>query len=126
MDEIVKQIAEATGIDPSTAEKALGMMLGFLEKEGDETIVQQVIAKIPGADGLISEHAGNGGGFLGGLMGGGIMGLGQQLMPRSRHGRNHRAGQADHCARPPICRRRTRRPAGRLGSGPGAVCLNLE
>ena len=80
MDEIVKQIAEATGIDPSTAEKALGMMLGFLEKEGDETIVQQVIAKIPGADGLISEHAGNGGGFLGGLMGGGIMGLGQQLM----------------------------------------------
>lgn len=81
MTDIVTQIAEATGIDPAVAEKALGMMLGFLEKEGDEAAVQKVIAAIPGAAGLISEHSGDGGGgFLGGLMGGGIMGLGQQLM----------------------------------------------
>lgn len=81
MKEIVNQIAAATGIDPDVAEKALGMMLGFLEKEGDGDAVQKMIAAIPGAAGLISEHGGDGGGgFLSGLTGGGIMGLGQQLM----------------------------------------------
>jgi hypothetical protein len=81
MSDIVNQIAAATGIDPAVAEKALGMMLGFLEKEGDDAAVKKVIAAIPGAADLISEHSGDGGGgFLSGLMGGGIMGLGQQLM----------------------------------------------
>jgi hypothetical protein len=81
MSEIVNQIAAATGIDPELAEKALGMMLGFLEKDGDDGAVQKMIAAIPGAAELISEHAGDGGGgFLGALTGGGIMGLGQQLM----------------------------------------------
>ena len=81
MKEIVNQIAAATGIDPDLAEKALGMMLGFLEKEGDDGAVQKMIAAIPGAAELISEHSGDGGGgFLSGLAGGGVMGLGQQLM----------------------------------------------
>ncbi|MDB5524201.1 MAG: hypothetical protein JWM58_1964 [Rhizobium sp.] len=80
MSEIVTQIAEATGLDPATAEKAIGMMLGFLEKEGDDGAVRKMIAAIPGAAELTSEHGGDGGGFLGGLIGGGIMGLGQQLM----------------------------------------------
>lgn len=81
MTEIITQIADATGIDPGVAEKALGMMLGFLEKEGDDAAVQRMIAAIPGAAELISAHGGDGsGGFLSGLAGGGIMGLGQQLM----------------------------------------------
>ena len=80
MSEIVAKIAEATGIDTATAEKAIGMMLGFLEKEGDDGAVQKMIAAVPGAAELISEYGGDGGGFLGGLVGGGIMGLGQQLM----------------------------------------------
>ena len=81
MSEIVNQIADATGIDPELAEKALGMMLGFLEKEGDDAAVQKMIAAIPGAAELISEYGGDGGGgFMSGLVGGGIMGLGQKLM----------------------------------------------
>ena len=81
MKEIVNQIATATGIDPDLAEKALGMMLGFLEKEGDDDAVRKMIAAIPGAAQLISEYAGDGsGGYMAGLAGGGIMGLGQQLM----------------------------------------------
>lgn len=81
MKEIVTQIANATGIDPDLAAKALGMMLGFLEKEGDDSAVQKMIAAIPGAAELISEYGGDGtGGFLSGLAGGGVMGLGQQLM----------------------------------------------
>lgn len=81
MKEIVNQIANATGIDPALAEKALGLMLGFLEKEGDDAAVRKMIAAIPGAPELISAYGGDGsGGFLSGLIGGGIMGLGQQLM----------------------------------------------
>jgi hypothetical protein len=81
MKQIVNQIAAATGIDPELAEKALGMMLGFLEKEGDDDAVEKMIAAIPGAGELISQFGSHGGGgFLSGLMGGGIMGLGQQLM----------------------------------------------
>jgi len=80
MNDIIRQISEATGIAPAVAEKALGLMLGFLEKEGEDGPVRTMISKIPGAAELISEHGGTGGGFMAGLMGGGVMGLGQQLM----------------------------------------------
>jgi len=81
MNDIIRQISEATGIQPNVAEKALGMMLGFLEKEGEDGKVHQMLAAIPGAKDLVSQYGGDGaGGFLAGLAGGGIMGLGQQLM----------------------------------------------
>ena len=81
MNDIIRQISEATGIQPNVTEKALGLMLGFLEKEGEDGPVQQMLAAIPGAKDLISQYGGDGsGGFLSGLAGGGIMGLGQQLM----------------------------------------------
>ena len=81
MNDIIRQISEATGIQPNVAEKALGMMLGFLEKEGEDGPVQKMLAAIPGAKDLVSQYGGDGsGGFLAGLAGGGIMGLGQQLM----------------------------------------------
>jgi hypothetical protein len=81
MNDIIRQISEATGIQPNVAEKALGMMLGFLEKEGEDGPVQKMLAAIPGAKDLVSQYGGDGsGGFLSGLAGGGIMGLGQQLM----------------------------------------------
>lgn len=81
MNDIIRQISEATGIQPNVAEKALGMMLGFLEKEGEDGPVQKMLAAIPGAPDLVSQYGGDGsGGFLSGLAGGGIMGLGQQLM----------------------------------------------
>ena len=80
MNDIVRQISEATGIDPSTAEKALGLMLGFLEKEGEDGPVQKMLAAIPGAGDLVSEHGGSGSGGFASLIGGGVMGLGQQLM----------------------------------------------
>jgi len=81
MTELVAQIASATGLDTATAEKAIGMMLGFLEREGDDAAVHKMIASVPGARELVSEWGGEGsGGLLSGLIGGGIMGLGQQLM----------------------------------------------
>jgi hypothetical protein len=81
MTELVAKIAPATGLDTATATKAIGMMLAFLEREGDDTAVHKVIAAVPGARELISEWGGEGsGGLLSGLAGGGIMGLGQRLM----------------------------------------------
>ncbi|MDI7861337.1 hypothetical protein MRS76_05160 [Rhizobiaceae bacterium n13] len=86
MNEIVTQIADRVGIAPDVAEKAVGMMLGFLQREADDGAVAQMIEAIPGGSELVAQFngEGSGGGLLGGLMsaigGGGIMGLGQQLM----------------------------------------------
>ncbi len=87
MSEIVTQVADKVGIAPEQAEKALGMMLGFLQREADDAPVAKMIESIPGAPELVARFNGEGqggGGLLGGLMstigGGGIMGLGQQLM----------------------------------------------
>ena len=84
MNEMVTKIAENVGIEPAVAEKCIGMMLSFLQKEGAEGPVAKMIAAMPGAEDLIANASGGGGGLLGGLMGamggGGVMGLGQQLM----------------------------------------------
>lgn len=83
MNELVTQVADRVGIDPATAEKAIGLMLAFLQKEGDSDAVARMIAAIPGAADLAANASGGGGGMLGGLMsamGGGVMALGQQLM----------------------------------------------
>lgn len=80
MSEIVDQIAAATGLEPAVAEQAMGMMLSFLNKEAEEGAVQKMIAAVPGASELIEKYGNEGGGFLGNLIGGGIMGLGQKLM----------------------------------------------
>ena len=82
MSEIVTRIADNVGISPDLAEKALGMMLGFLQREAADGPVATMIEAIPGAAELVAKYNGEGaggGGLLGGLMsaigGGGIMGL---------------------------------------------------
>ncbi len=85
MNEIVTQIADRVGIEPAVAEKALGMMLAFLQREGDDAAVAKMIEAIPGGSELVAQASGGGSsGLLGSIMsaigGGGIMGLGQQLM----------------------------------------------
>ncbi|WP_018239097.1 DUF2780 domain-containing protein [Ensifer sp. BR816] len=87
MSELVTRVAENVGIDAATAEKAVGMILGFLQREAAEGPVARMIEAIPGATELVAQYNGegsNGGGLLGGLMsaigGGGVMALGQQLM----------------------------------------------
>ena len=91
MEHLIARVATASGIDTAMAEKAIGMILGFLQKEGPAAEVNQLLQAMPGADTLIEQAAGassGGGGLLGGLMGaassmmggGGVMGLGQKLM----------------------------------------------
>jgi hypothetical protein len=78
MDELVEQLAAKAGIDRAVAEKTIGIILGFLRKEGPSDQVQALIDTIPGAESAL-EASGKGAG-LSGLMGGGLMALGSRLM----------------------------------------------
>ena len=78
MDELVDQLAAKAGIDKAVAEKTIGIILGFLRKEGPSDQVQALIDKIAGAESAV-EAAGKGAG-LSALMGGGLMALGSRLM----------------------------------------------
>jgi hypothetical protein len=79
MDELIERLVANVGVDRPTAEKALGIMLDFLAKEGPPDQVQTLLQKMPGADALIAAaREGGGGGFFGGM--GGIMGVGSRMM----------------------------------------------
>jgi hypothetical protein len=82
MEELIGRLIANVGIDKSTAEKAVGIMLDFLKKEGPPDTVQTLLAKLPGAEELIAAHGGEGGMFsMGGIMGVGtkLMGLGLSM-----------------------------------------------
>jgi hypothetical protein len=78
MNELVEQLAAKAGIDKAVAEKAIGIILGFLRKEGPSDKVQALIDRIPGAESAV--EASNKSSGLSGLMGGGLMALGSRLM----------------------------------------------
>jgi hypothetical protein len=83
MEELIARITQQTGLDAATARKAIGLILGYLQAEGPQNEVNQLIAALPGAQEAIDEgKAGGGGGLMGmiGSMGGGVMALGGQLM----------------------------------------------
>jgi hypothetical protein len=75
MDELLDRLVANVGIDRAMAEKAVGIILAFLLKEGPAEKVQALISQMPGADAVL-QAAGNGGGS--GM--GGIMGVGTKLM----------------------------------------------
>jgi hypothetical protein len=88
MDELIKRVASATGLDAATAQKAIALILGFLAKEGPPEDVAALSEAIPGAQAAIdeaeAEEEGGGGGLgsrLMGMMGGGggLMGLAGKL-----------------------------------------------
>jgi hypothetical protein len=83
MDELIARLVADVGIDRAAAEKAVGIILDFLVKEGPADKVQPLIAKLPGAGALLaktdSESSGALGGLTSGLMGG-VMGAGMRMM----------------------------------------------
>jgi hypothetical protein len=76
MDELISRITDSVGIDADTAKKAVGMILGFLQKEGPADKISEMLAAMPGAQDLIDSAPEAGGG----MFGGGVMGLGSALM----------------------------------------------
>lgn len=77
MEELIKRVMAAADIDEDVSKNAIGIILGFLNKEGPDDKMQLIFDALPGAADLVAEREQNsgGGGLLGGLgsmMGGGM------------------------------------------------------
>ncbi len=80
MDELIGRLIADIGIDRAAAERAVGIILDFLVKEGPPDKIQQLLAKLPGAEALAQKAASeNSGGLMSGAMGG-VMGAGMRMM----------------------------------------------
>lgn len=72
MNDLVARLVANVGIDQATAEKCVGIILDFLQKEGPADKVQALIDSLPGGDALLKAEQSSGGLFsMGGLMGAG-------------------------------------------------------
>ena len=72
MDELIGRLVANVGVERTAAEKAVGIILNFLRKEGPADKVQALIDRLPGADAFMQAHQSGGGIFdMGGLMGAG-------------------------------------------------------
>ena len=80
MDELIERLTAKTGVDAAVAEKAIGIILDFLAKEGPTETVQQLVAQMPGADTLLqsAQAESAAAGISGGM--GGLMGAANRLM----------------------------------------------
>lgn len=80
MDELIGRLVAKVGVERTVAEKAVGIILQFLLKEGPADKVRDLIDKLPGAEEAIAaaESDSNSGGMFGGM--GGIMGAGSRMM----------------------------------------------
>jgi hypothetical protein len=79
MDELVSRIASVAGIDEGSARQAVVIILNFMAKNGDNSAVSKILDAIPGARDVVEDDTGGGGGF-GSIMGGGLMGVANELM----------------------------------------------
>jgi hypothetical protein len=75
MDELLDRLVANVGVDRATAEKAVGIILAFLLKEGPSDKVQALINQMPGAEAATQAAQSGGGSGMGG-----IMGVGTRLM----------------------------------------------
>jgi hypothetical protein len=72
MDELIGRLVDTIGVDRAAAEKAVGIILDFLIKEGPADKVHEFLAKLPGAEALALKVAGDDAGGMGGVMGAGM------------------------------------------------------
>jgi hypothetical protein len=82
MDELIAKLMAAAGIGEDAAKKAVGLILGFIEKEAPQLHLDKVVAAFPSIGELISAQASAAdasGGFMGKL-GGMLGGAGGDLM----------------------------------------------
>src|SRR5262245_375865 len=79
MEELIERIVAHVGVERAVAEKAVGIILDFLLKEGPADKVKALIAQMPGADAAAKlAEAGEAGGGMCGM--GGVMAAGTRLM----------------------------------------------
>lgn len=73
MEDLISRITGNVGIDAETAEKSVGMILGFVQREGADGPAAEMVKGIPGGPEAVAKHGAE-------ETSGGVMGLGQQLM----------------------------------------------
>jgi hypothetical protein len=69
MDELLDRLVRKVGVDRRSAEKAVGIILAFLIKEGPSDKVQALINQTPAANAVVQAAANEGGFGMGGIMG---------------------------------------------------------
>ena len=62
MQDLIKKISAATGLETTKAEKAVGIMLGLVAAQGDKPKVDILFRKLPGARELAVIHGNERGG----------------------------------------------------------------
>lgn len=72
MDELIARLVADVGVDRSAAERAVGIILDFLVKEGPADKVQPLMAKLPGAEALRAKTGSESSGLMSGVMGAGM------------------------------------------------------
>jgi hypothetical protein len=77
MEELVGRLVAKVGVERGAAEKAVGIILDFLRKEGPPEKAQALIDRLPGAEALLAKQSEDGGGMF---SMGGIMGAGTKMM----------------------------------------------
>jgi hypothetical protein len=78
MDELIGRLVANVGVDRVVAEKAVGVILQFLLKEGPADKVRTLIDKLPGADAAMEAAPPDT--SSGGIFGGGVMAAGSRMM----------------------------------------------
>ncbi len=78
MDELIGRLVANVGVDRTAAEKAVGIILQFLLKEGPASQVQTLIDKLPGAAAAMAAAPPDS--SSGGVFGGGVMAAGTRMM----------------------------------------------
>ncbi|HEX5212814.1 MAG TPA: DUF2267 domain-containing protein [Pseudolabrys sp.] len=78
MDELIGRLVANVGVDREAAQKAVGIILDFLVKEGPPDKVQALIDKLPGGRALLEAQQGDAGGGMFAM--GGLMGAGTKMM----------------------------------------------
>lgn len=75
MEELISRLVANTGIDKDVAEKAIVIVLKFLNSDGPQDLVPKLFEAFPGASEVLETETGGGGvlGGLAGMMGGGAM-----------------------------------------------------
>ena len=58
MDELIDQLVTTVGISKETAEKAVGIILGFLKEAGPADKVAELMDKLPGASDIETPASG--------------------------------------------------------------------
>ncbi len=73
MQDLIESLSTKLGIDKSIAEKATGVVMGFMKDKLADNDFGQLLEKLPGASNLIGQakesSSGGGGGMMGSLLG---------------------------------------------------------